>query len=160
MNQGGRFLILFFVLSLFSFPSVWAAEPQAAAPAEDSQEEVFVARKVEKQAEGEAGDQAEDNEPNFIVEGGKVISNPRKAAGTANAASAASIPAVPVSVDSEPNFIVEGGKVIPNPRKAAGTVNAASVASMPAGAGSGDNEPNFISVNGRVIPNPNKSKAA
>ena len=158
MNHGGRFLILFFVLSVWSFSAVLAAEPQAAPPAEESQEEIFVARKVEKQPDSKTGNEEANDEPNFIVEGEKVIPNPRKAVN--NTVNTASMPAVAAagSGDSEPNFVSVNGKVIPNPQKAANAANTASAA-MPAAADSGDSEPNFVSVNGQVIPNPNKSKA-
>jgi len=158
MNHGGRFLILFFVLSVWSFSAVLAAEPQAAPPAEESQEEIFVARKVEKQPDSKTVNEEANDEPNFIVEGEKVIPNPRKAVN--NTVNTASMPAVAAagSGDSEPNFVSVNGKVIPNPQKAANAANTASAA-MPAAADSGDSEPNFVSVNGQVIPNPNKSKA-
>ncbi|GEM_PF-2113117 len=135
-----------------------ASVAQAAQAAKDSSN-TFEARPVEKQPASEA-------EPNYIIEGGKVIKNPKKSAAANDSSSGEPAPAETkkqIPAEEEPNFISVGGKVIPNPKKQnPNTVPAdpGTAAVNPPAAVPGGEEPNFISVNGKVIPNPNKKRAA
>ncbi len=152
-RMGERIIVWLIIIPLvFSITPFLFAEPDTQKD-EDSQN-TFVARKVEK-------DNKANEEPNYMLQDGKVIPNPKKLKRESDT-TAESVEKQPMPAASnleEPNYISVDGKVIRNPKKLnlVATNSQDQVNPVPQ-TPSLHEEPNYISVNGQVIKNPNKKE--